>query len=322
MIPFFLRYEYKSLEQYSPPLSKRRILMEVFNCANHLIECLETRGNITFILRSSPVISAPEMLMEKPSMSSSLEASLVSSTAASSVSEGFGVHSGAAVLGDQPTIPALVRSALGGVPPLSPSSEVYSKLLGMGADQYVLPEMAPSLAPVGMGPIPGNCSSGVDALGERLRYSLPVMSELGVPIYLSESKSVLKYSRKNEIGKLDKHLLAETLETFSVPKDPFGPLRGAATKPLSAPAKDWIVSTLAQDKGCQPLLRGVALPPLEVGEFMLSLAQSVLGCPPLLTVSEVNLRGEVVLKSLVVLSGQRLILASVFKLWGSPMREM
>jgi len=115
MIPFFLRYEYKSLEQYSPPLSKRRILMEVFNCANHLIECLETRGNITFILRSSPVISAPEMLMEKPSMSSSLEASLVSSTAASSVSEGFGVHSGAAVLGDQPTIPALVRSALGGV---------------------------------------------------------------------------------------------------------------------------------------------------------------------------------------------------------------
>lgn len=246
----------------------------------------------------------------------------MSSTAASSVSEGFGVRSGVVALGEQPTIPALVRSALGGVPPLSPSSEVYSGLLGMGADQYILPEMAPSLAPVGMGPTPGNCSLGVDALGERLRYSLPVMSESGVPIYPSESKSMLKYSRKNKIGKLDKHLLVETLETFSVPKDPSGPLRGVATKPLSAPAKDWIVSTPAQDKGCQPLLRGVALPPLEVGEVLLSSVQSMLGCPPLLTVSEVNLRGEVVLKSLVVLLGQQLILASVFKLWGSPMREM
>jgi hypothetical protein len=144
--------------------------------------------------RSSLVIFAPEMLMEKPSMSSSLEASLVSSTDASSVSEGFGARSWAVALGERPIVLALVRPALGWVPPLSPSSKVYSGLLDMGVDQYVLPEMAPSPAPVGMGPAPGDYSSGADALDERLRYSLLVMSKSSAPIFPSESKSVLKDS--------------------------------------------------------------------------------------------------------------------------------
>jgi hypothetical protein len=78
-------------------------------------------------------------------------------------------------------------------------------------------EMAP--APALFVPALSVCSSGADALGERLCYSLPVMSESGAPIYPSESKSVLSYSRKNKVGKLDKHLLAETLETFNAPKE-------------------------------------------------------------------------------------------------------
>jgi hypothetical protein len=134
------------------------------------------------------------ILVEKSSTPSSFEASNVSSTADTSVSEGFGVLSWAMTLGVRPTVSALVRSALGGDPPLPPSFE-----------------MAPSPALVGFDPALGGCSSGTDALGERLRYSLPVMSESGAPFYSSESKSVLKYSLKNKVGKLDKHLLAEAL---------------------------------------------------------------------------------------------------------------
>jgi hypothetical protein len=226
-----------------------------------------------------PVFPATELLVEKSFSPSSFEASNVSSMADTSVSKGFGVLSRAATLGVQPTVSALVRSALGGDPPLPPSSET-----------------TPSSALVGFDPALDNCSSGTDALGERLRYSLPVMSESGVPIYPSESKLVLKFSRKNKVGKLDKHLLAEALETFSVPKDLSGPLCGVVSKPLSAPAK----STFAQDEGYHPLLRrgfllprDAALPPSEVGVVPLSLVQSVLGCLPFMSFSEVSesLRG-------------------------------
>jgi hypothetical protein len=105
------------------------------------------------------------------------------------------------------------------------------------------------------------------------------------------SKSVLSYSRKNKVDKLDKHLLAEALETFSAPKVLSRPACGVVSKPLSAPAK----STAAQDGGYQPILQrgfllpsGAALPPLEVGVVPLSSVQSVLGCPPLLSLSEVG----------------------------------
>jgi hypothetical protein len=112
-----------------------------------------------------------------------------------------------------------------------------------------------------------------------VRYSLPVMSESGAPIYLSESKSVLSYSQKNKVGKLDEHLLAEALVTFSAPN-----VLSRVSKPLSAPAK----STAAQDEGFQPILRrgfllpsGAALPPPDLAMVPLSSVQSVLGCPPL-----------------------------------------
>jgi hypothetical protein len=82
---------------------------------------------------------------------------IVSSTTVISISEGLGVRSEAATLGDRPVAPALLRSALIGVPPLPPSSEVYSDLQDMGADQYVLPEMAPSSALVGFGPTLDDC---------------------------------------------------------------------------------------------------------------------------------------------------------------------
>jgi hypothetical protein len=187
----------------------------------------------------------------------------VSSSAVTSSSEGVGVS-------------ALVRSALGGDPSLSPSSE-----------------MAPS--PALFVPALSVCSSGADALGERLRYSLPVMSEFGAPIYPSESKSVLSYSRKNKVDKLDKHLLAEALETFSAPQELSMPVCGVVSKPLSTRAK----STAAQDEGYQPILRrdfllpsGAALPPSKVGVVPLSSIQSVLGCPPLFSEVGKSSRGR------------------------------
>lgn len=86
----------------------------------------------------------------------------------------------------------------------------------------------------------------MDALGERLGYSLLVMSKSGAPIYLSESKSVLRYSRKHKVGRLDEHLLAKALVAFSAPMAHSVPLfGGVAAKPLSAPTRDGIVSTLA-----------------------------------------------------------------------------
>jgi hypothetical protein len=124
-----------------------------------------------------------------------------------------------------------------------------SRLLELGAvrksakagqhDQFALLKLAPSLALVGFGPafldILSDCSSGADALGERLHYSLPVMSESGAPIYPSQSKSVLRYSRNHKIGKLDEHLLAEA---FSAPMAPSMPSFGVAAKPLSALVRD------------------------------------------------------------------------------------
>jgi len=157
------------------------------------------------------------------------------------------------------SLTSLVRSALGEGPLLPSSFEAYCDLL------------APSLTLDGFGPAPSVCLSEATTLGERLRFSLPVMSESGAPIYPSKSKAMLKYSRKNKVSKLDKHLLEEALETFGVPKASFVPSFGVATKPLLEPLKDGIVSTPTQDEGCQPILRrgfllprGTAPSPLEV----------------------------------------------------------
>jgi hypothetical protein len=56
---------------------------------------------------------------------------------------------------------------------------------------------------------------------------------------------VLRYSQKHEVGQLDEHLLSEALEAFSVAKAPPLSCFGVAANPLSAPARDGIVSTPA-----------------------------------------------------------------------------
>jgi hypothetical protein len=127
---------------------------------------------------------------------------------------------------------------------------------------------------------------------------------------------VLKYSMKNKVGKLDKLLLGAALETFGVPKASSLPSFGVATKPLLDSTKDGLVSTSAQDEGCQPFLRlGFLLPrgttpsPSEVGES------------PRAAFVDDSSRGGV-LEKLGGPPGQQLILASVFKLWGFHTRGM
>jgi hypothetical protein len=50
-------------------------------------------------------------------------------------------------------------------------------------------------------------------MGERLRFSLPVMSECGAPIYPSKSKSVLRYHRRSKakIAQMDTSLFEEAV---------------------------------------------------------------------------------------------------------------
>jgi hypothetical protein len=67
----------------------------------------------------------------------------------------------------------------------------------------------------------GSDFSRAAAMVERLCFSLPVMLEFGAPIYLSESKSVLRFSRKRKDAQLKKTLivvksLATITTTFSV----------------------------------------------------------------------------------------------------------
>jgi hypothetical protein len=51
---------------------------------------------------------------------------------------------------------------------------------------------------IGYGSAFPSVSSGAVELGERLRLSLPMMSESGAPIYPSKSKSTMRYSRKRK----------------------------------------------------------------------------------------------------------------------------
>jgi hypothetical protein len=90
---------------------------------------------------------------------------------------------------------------------------------------------------------------------------------------------------------LDIYPWLKSFLAFSAPKVLSRPACGVVSKPLSAPAKP----TAAQDEGYQPILRrgfllpsGAALPPSDVGVVPLSSVQFVLGCPPLLSFSEVG----------------------------------
>jgi len=64
--------------------------------------------------------------------------------------------------------------------------------------------------------------SGPAALSERLRLLLPVMSNSGGPIYMLESKSVLKFSQKRKDAQLYKDLLAESVTATTASHSPLG----------------------------------------------------------------------------------------------------
>jgi hypothetical protein len=100
----------------------------------------------------------------------------------------------------------------------------------------------------------GATSSGVAALGERLRFSLSVMSESGAPIYPLESKSVLRYYRRSKVGKgaqLDASLIDEALTAISAPM----PLAFGA-QPLLEPSG----GTVSKTPSISILQRGFLLP--------------------------------------------------------------
>lgn len=209
---------------------------------------------------------------------------------ASSCSSGecslFAVHSPSSLKVSSPTalvevIAAAPKQSAVGCNPTISAAELSSASLGSFAlgEDPLLPSssevncdlLAPSPTLDGFGLAPDVCLSEAAALGERLRFSLPVMSESGTPIYPSESKSVLKYSRKNKVGSMDKHLLEEAIETFGVPKVPSLLSFGDASKPFFEPSKDGLIPAL--DERCQPFLRrgfllpkGTATSPSEVGE--------------------------------------------------------
>jgi len=122
-------------------------------------------------------------------------------------------------------------------------------------------------------------SSRATTLGERLRFSLPVMSESGAPIYPSEFKSVLRYYCRLKVGRgeqLDASLIDEALTAINAPMAlPFG------AHPSSEPGG----GTVSKTPSTSLLWRGFCLPS-RVGGSPLSLAQSVdvkirgAGAPP------------------------------------------
>jgi hypothetical protein len=111
-------------------------------------------------------------------------------------------------------------------------------------------------------------SSGQAALGERLCFSLPVMSECGAPIYPSESKLVLRYYRRSKVGRgaqLNASLIDEALTAIRAPMAlPFG------AQPSSEPGGGMV----SKFPSTSLLWRGFLLPN-RVGGSSLSSAQSM-----------------------------------------------
>jgi hypothetical protein len=62
-------------------------------------------------------------------------------------------------------------------------------------------------------------SLGAVVLGERIRLSIPVIWESGAPIYLSESKLVLRHHRKSKANtsQMDVSMFDEAVIAFSAP---------------------------------------------------------------------------------------------------------
>jgi hypothetical protein len=108
---------------------------------------------------------------------------------------------------------------------------------------------------------------------------------------------VFKCSRKPKVGRFDEHLLVEALAAISTLLAPSMPLIGVVAKPMSALARDGVVSMPGpfRDEVNQPLLqRGFLIPidavlPLsKVRGFPLTSVQFVFECPALLSFSNVG----------------------------------
>jgi len=173
--------------------------------------------------------------------------------------------------------------------------------------------------------VSGSASSKAAELGDRLRFSLPVMSKSRTPIYPSESKKLLRYSQKLKGAKMNENLIVEVVAAINVPPSSLGPRSSLAP----ASFRDEVCKPLSQRGFLLP--SGVVIPSNEVVGSSLPLSQYVgekmlVPCQGLWSLQYlgallccrlpqrwVNLRGELILKGSVIY---------VFKHWGSPTKEM
>jgi hypothetical protein len=122
-------------------------------------------------------------------------------------------------------------------------------------------------------------------LGDRLCFSLPMMTDFGTPIYSSESMKLLRYSRKLKGAKMNENLIAKVVEAINVPRSSLGPCSSLAL----APFRDEVYKPLLQ-RGFL-LSSSVIIPSTKVGGSSLPSSQSVgekmlgVGAPSRLVVS-------------------------------------
>jgi len=102
-------------------------------------------------------------------------------------------------------------------------------------------------------------SSRVVEFGKQLRLSLPVMTECGVPIYPSKSKSVMRYSRKRKDAQLNKFLIVESLAAITTSPSPLGFHHSPPSVAVREPPVSFCRHGFL-------LLHNHSSPPLEVGE--------------------------------------------------------
>jgi hypothetical protein len=154
-----------------------------------------------------------------------------------------------------------------GLSSLAPALDVVcdsSRVLSSSqqASSAVVPSQAkvPQAWKAGCGlAFPGD-SSRAAKLGEQLHLLLPVMSESGAPIYPLESRSVMRYSRKQKDAHLNKFLIAESL-TAIIASPPLGPHH---SPPLDSVAVRETLVSFCRHGFLLP--RSPSSPPLEVGE--------------------------------------------------------
>jgi hypothetical protein len=122
--------------------------------------------------------------------------------------------------------PELLRQGLGSLAPDLVSVRDFSRVL------YSLQQASLAVAPsqvkvplawkTGCGLAFPSFSSGAEDSGELLRLSLLVKLESRSHIYPSESKLVMKYSRKRKDARLNKFLLVDSLAVITASPSPLG----------------------------------------------------------------------------------------------------